>query len=139
MKRFMLATNMLALLAIVGLSLSPDGANAKDPGIKEIMGKLHKGANAPLGVLKRDLQSDEPPWPEIQKVSREFLILGAALGKNPPPKGDKDSWAKFARQYYDNAKALDDAAQKKDKPGALAAQARIAGSCNACHNAHRAN
>lgn len=139
MKRCVLVTSILALLAVVSLTLSPNGADAKDPSIKEVMGKLHKGANAPLGVLKRELQSDDPPWPEIQKVSREFLILGAALGKNPPPKGDKDSWAKLARQYYDNAKALDDAAQKKDKPAALAAQGRIAGSCNACHNAHRAN
>src|SRR4051794_34226567 len=115
MKRFLLVTNLLVLLAIVGLVLNPDDAQGKDPTIKEIMGKLHKGANAPLGVLKRDLQSDDPPWLEIQKVSRDFLILGAALSKNSPPKGDKDSWAKFARVYYDNAKALDDAAQRKDR------------------------
>src|SRR5262245_48352457 len=120
MKRFMLVTSVAALLALVGLTWCPDDAQAKDPSIKEIMGKLHKGANAPLGILKRDLQSDDPPWLEIQKVSRDFLILGAALSKNAPPKGDKDSWAKYARQYYDNAKALDDAAQRKDRANALA-------------------
>ena len=89
MKRLLIVAGVLTPLSVVGLLLSPHDAQAKDPTIKEIMGKLHKGANAPLGVLKRDLQSDDPPWPEIQRVSREFLIHGAALYKNTPPKGER--------------------------------------------------
>jgi cytochrome c553 len=137
MKRLACVSSVLALVGGAALALLPREAAAKDPTVKEIMGKLHKGASAPLGLVKRDLQDDNPNWPEIQRLTHEFVVLGAALGKNPPPKGDKDSWAKLARQYFDDAKAMDDAAQRKDKAGSLAAQGRLAGSCAACHKAHR--
>ena len=39
--------------------------------------------------------------------------------------------------YVKNAKDLDVAAQQKDKRAAMAAQAKLAGSCKACHSAHR--
>ncbi len=136
MKRLAWVVGALALIVAVVL-VSVPGTDAKDPTIKEIMGKLHKGANAPIGLLKKDLQEDDPDWPEIQKTTKEFVTLGAALGKNDPPKGDADSWKKLTKQYFDNAKILDDAAKKKDKSGALSAQAKLAGSCLACHKAHR--
>ncbi len=119
-----------------GLVLFATVALAKDPTIKDVMDRLHKGSS-PLGNLKRDLQEDDPPWSEIQNTTRQFVTLGAFLAKNDPPKGDKESWARLAKQYFDNAKAMDAAAQQKDKSGTLAARERLAGSCTGCHKAHR--
>jgi hypothetical protein len=138
MKELKSVAGGVVLVSVLILALQPGGAEARDPTIKDVMSKLHKGLS-PLGQLKRDLQEDDPPWAEIQKTTHQFVVLGAALGKNDPPRGDKESWAKLARQYLENAKAMDESAQKKDRDGALAGQARLAGSCNACHKAHRPN
>lgn len=136
MKRLTLVALICGLLGVVLWNVGPE-ALAKDPTIKEIMSRLHKGAAAPLGTIKRDLQAANPPWSEIQKTSQEFVALGAALTRNAPPKGSKDSWAKLSNQYFGDAKAMDDAAKRMDRAGALAAHARLIASCNNCHNAHR--
>src|SRR6202011_605450 len=98
---------------------------------------LHKGANSPVSQLKGELAAPSPDWEKIQKTTKDFVILGAALAKNNPPRGDKESWAKLARQYFNDAKAMDDAAEQKDKQATLAARAKLAGSCMACHRAHK--
>jgi cytochrome c556 len=112
-------------------------AEEKVPTIKEIMDKLHKGANPPIILIKRNLQSADPDWEEIQKQTKDFAEMVAALEKNDPPKGDKGSWTRLTRQYIANAKAMDAAAQKMDKRETLKAQAKLAGSCTTCHKAHR--
>lgn len=111
--------------------------DTKTPTIKEVMDKLHKGANAPLATVGRGLKADTPDWPKLQKETKNFVILGAALAKNTPPRGGKESWEKLALNYFNNAKALDDAVQKENKDDAEAAYAKIRGSCMACHRAHR--
>jgi hypothetical protein len=112
-------------------------AEDKVPTIKEIMDKLHKGANPPIILIKRNLQSSDPDWEEIQKQTKEFMEMVEALEKNDPPKGDKGSWARLAKQYVGNAKAMNAAAQNNDKRETLKFQAKLAGSCTACHKAHR--
>jgi hypothetical protein len=139
MKQVACLAGTLALLAGAVLVLNSGGAVAKDPTIKEIMTRLHKGANAPLFRLKKELQAPQPDWGDVQKTTREFASLGAALEKDEPPRGGKESWAKLTREYAGSARTLDEAAQRKDKPAALAAQARLAGTCMACHKAHRPN
>jgi hypothetical protein len=119
------------------LVLNSGGAGAKDPTVKEIMTRLHKGANAPLFRLKKELQAGQPNWGDIQNTTKEFATLGVALEKDDPPRGGKESWARLTREYAGSARTLDEAAQRKDKPAALAAQTRLAGSCMACHKAHR--
>src|SRR4051795_1452459 len=86
-----------ALGAVTLLALAAGGVTAKDPTIKEVMGKLHKGANAPLQQVKKDLQGGNPDWDEIQTITKEFVTLGTALGKNEPPTGDKASWDKLTK------------------------------------------
>jgi mono/diheme cytochrome c family protein len=112
---------------------------AADLTIKEVMGKAHKGPNSLLANLGKDLKDDEPEWTDIQKETKELVELGTTLGKNDPPKGDKQSWKNLTKAYLDNAKALDAAAQKKDKATAQSYQAKLAGSCKACHTAHNPN
>src|SRR2546421_13078969 len=115
----------LVLLALVVAVLAwPAGAADKVPPIKEIMGKLNKpgGLRPNLG---QDLMADEPDWDEIQKETREFAALAAALAKNTPPVGDKGSWDRLAAAYAADAAALDAAAQKKDKRGTQSVHARL--------------
>ena len=131
MKRTACVASVLAVLIMAAR------ADDSTPSIKEIMGKLHKGANAPLAKLKTALKTDTPDWKDVQDLSKDFVILGAGLAKNEPPKGDKSAFVKLADAYYQNAKALDDAAKAEDKAKAQAALSKIGASCKACHSAHK--
>ncbi len=132
-------------IAVVVMATVPIAAGAvgafqdKTPTIKQVMGKLHKGAKSQQKVLDTQIKAESPDWDAIQKTTKDFVILGAALEKNDPPKGSKDSWKKQADKYYANAKALDDAAADKDVDKVKAAQKTIGASCKACHSAHREN
>jgi hypothetical protein len=132
-----LACVVAGVIGIAVIAHGPTFAEDKIPTIKEIMDRLHKGANPPIILIKRSLQSGDPDWEEIQKQTKEFVDLGKALGKNDPPMGDKASWTKLAKQYLENAKGMDAAAQKNDKRETLRYQAKLAGSCTTCHKTHR--
>lgn len=131
MKRTACAASVLAVLIIAARADDPT------PSIKEIMGKLHKGANAPLAKLKRALKSDTPDWKDVEDLTKDFVSLGADLAKNKPPKGDNSAFKKRADAYYEYAKALDAAAKAEDKAKAQSALNKIGGSCKACHSAHK--
>jgi cytochrome c556 len=137
MKSLVCGVSVLALLALAVLSTGPAGAADETPSIKDVMGKLHKGANSPLGLLKAELKSASPDWDKIQKSTKDFVILGASLAKNDPPKGDVASYKALATNYFNNSKALDDAAQAKDAAAAKAAFNKLSASCKECHTAHK--
>jgi hypothetical protein len=59
MKRAARAASVLAILIIAAR------ADDSTPSIKEIMGKLHKGPDAPLAKLKTALKSDTPDWKDV--------------------------------------------------------------------------
>jgi cytochrome c556 len=127
-----------AVLVAAVLSASPAASGDDEtPTIKQVMDKLHKGARSPLAQLKTALKAANPDWTKVQKSTKEMVTYGAALPKNDPPRGDKASFEKLATAYYDNAKALDEAAEKEDKQVAQAAYAKVSASCKACHSAHR--
>jgi cytochrome c556 len=132
---------VLGAVALVVSSLayraSQAGAEPETPTIKHVMNKLHKGANSPLSQLKGELAAPSPDWEKIQKTTKDFVILGAALAKNDPPKGDKESWKTLSDHYFAEAKVLDDAAHAKDQAAAQAAQKKLSASCKACHTPHK--
>jgi cytochrome c553 len=127
----------LAACAALVLVASSSGAEDKTPPIKEIMNKAHKGGDSLLATVGKDLKADKPDWDDVQKLSKQLVELGTALGKNKPPKGDQDSWDKLTKEYVETANTLVAAADKKEKKDAAAAQAKLAGSCMACHKAHK--
>jgi cytochrome c556 len=138
MKRLVCLVSTLAVVALVAGAGAGAGAGADDPpSIKDVMDKLHKGANAPLAKLKAALKSDAPDWKSVQDLTKDFVVFGAALGKNDPPRGDKAAYDKLANAYYENAKSLDDAAKAEDTAKAKAALNKIGASCKACHTAHK--
>ena len=128
----------LAALAIVGLALATAGAKDDEvPSIKEVMQKLHKGAKSPLAAIKKSLADDSPDWKDLQDKTKDFVILGAALAKNEPPKGEFESWKKLADGYFEDSKDLDDAAKEEDLKATRDAFKEVSGSCMACHKAHK--
>lgn len=138
MRRWTRMVGLFTLLAGFALFVgSVVAQGSKPPTVKEVMARLHKGASAPLLELKRDLQADVPRWDVLQKNSQEFVAGGMALTRNDPPRGDKASWARLSKQYLDTVTAMNDAVQKQNKAGALAAHSALIGSCNTCHDAHR--
>jgi hypothetical protein len=125
-----LAAVLAALLAGVAL------AQEKVPAIKEIMARLNKPGGL-YPTISKELKADDPDWGEVQQQAKTFVMMAAALGKNGPPKGEPESWAKLTQEYADNARALEAAAAKKDRPAADAARARLGGdACKTCHKAH---
>jgi hypothetical protein len=129
----------VACITVVCLTVVSWSARGQDvsTSTKDIMIRLHKGSGCLLATLGKELKSTSPPWPDVQKDVHEFVVLGQALGHNEPPRGDKGSWARLTGQYLENARAMEQAAQKQDKKGTLDARSRILGSCKTCHNAHK--
>jgi len=107
------------------------------PTIKQIMGKLTKGPNSLTPVIGKELEADPPAWETIGPQTQEYARLAAAMSKNDPPRGSKESWAKLATAFATTAEALNKAAQAKDRNAALEAHGVITGSCMECHREHR--
>jgi hypothetical protein len=126
------ATPLVALFA-AGL------VAAEDPPltIKEVMGQLNRPPRGLTGLLRKELQADQPDWDQIQGQTRKYATLVAGLGKAEPPKGDADSWTRLTKEFLENARAMEDAAKKQDKRGVLAAHAKISRSCTGCHRMHK--
>ncbi|WP_435008386.1 cytochrome c [Tundrisphaera lichenicola] len=132
--------NWLAMgaVSLVLVGVATVGAfEEKTPSIKSVMTKLHKGPKAEFSVLKTQVEAETPDWDAISKTTEDFVTLGAALGKNDPPKGEKDSWKKLSAKYLKDAEALDEAAEAKDLDKLKAAQKAMGASCKACHTPHR--
>jgi cytochrome c556 len=136
MKRMLCAVSATALImsAVVVPAIGRDGEN---PSIKDVMGKLNKGNNAPLAQLKTALKAQKPDWKGIQESTKLFAEYGQAMPKNEPPRGDASAYKKLAHTFATNSKDLDDAAKKEDLTATKAAFGKISGSCMSCHRAHR--
>jgi hypothetical protein len=107
------------------------------PTIKQVMVKLTKGPNSLTPVIGKELEAEPPAWETIQPQTKEYARLAAAMSKNEPSKGAKESWTKLSTAFADSAAALDKAAQAKNKDAALEAHGQLAGSCMECHKEHR--
>ena len=128
----------LALLLVGALALTPSrAADKENPSIKEIMTKAHKGGDSLIGKLGNELKAPDPDWAKIQEQTKVLVDLGTALGKNEPPKGDKESWEKLTKAYLDNARDMDAAAEKKDKVSTAADLQKVRGMCANCHKVHK--
>jgi Cytochrome C' len=141
MRSLICAATLLGFLALVGWTSRPAGAQSDDevPTIKEIMKKLHKGAQAPLKSVQTALKTSSPDWSKVGEDAKVIEKYGAYLPKNEPPRGEKESFEKLAKAYEKNAKALKEAAEKEDLDKAKDATKKLGSSCAACHKAHRPN
>ena len=125
-------------LAAAGLMLTNLGAaDDKVPSVDEIM----KAVNKKKGGLHADvadlLKAGSVDWTTVQDKTKKYSAMADFLGKNDPPQGDKKSWEKLTKAYAAEAKALYDAAGKKDKSGCNSAMGKLQKSCMGCHKVHR--
>ena len=138
MKRIACTTGVLAMVIAVALVTGSAGAGDEAASIKDIMGKLHKGAKGHLNQVKAQLKSDSPPnWAVIKTEAKEIDSLSAGLGKFDPPKGDVSAYKTLAASYHKNAEALEAAADKEDLSATKAAFTKLSTSCKECHSAHK--
>jgi len=124
------------LLAAVALLAGAALAGGKAPTIKDIMSRLNKPGGLYPSISK-ELKADDTDWDEVHDQSKTFAKLAAELGKNTPPKGSPESWAKLTKEYADNARLLEQAAAKRDRTAANAARSRLGNdACKTCHKEH---
>ena len=126
----------VSLVAFVLAGSAPVSAD-ENPTTEEIMKKLH-GKTGSHKLINKALPADgEPDWEAITKHAKIYADLSALLEKNKPTMGDEKSWKKLAQAYAKDAKALADAAAKKDKNGVKEVFAKLKESCDTCHENHR--
>ena len=123
------------LVAFVLAGSAPVSADDKSPTTEEIMKKLH-GKNGSHKLINKALDGD-PDWATITKHAKIYADLAALLDKNKPEKGDEASWKKLSQAYAKDAKALSDAAAKKDANQVKEVFGRLKESCETCHENHR--
>lgn len=138
MKTWLLGAAVAAGLVVANVGADRlTAADDKVPTIEEIMKKVNKGKGALHGQVGDALKQGTVDWDAVQKRTKEIAALADFLGKNDPPKGSKESWAKLTKTYADDAKALNAAAEKMDKTAAMSAHRKLQGECMGCHRAHR--
>ena len=124
--------------ALGALSLSPTNAqDKKDPSIKDIMTRAHKGGNSLLAAIGKEVKSKTTDFATAEAHAKELVALGVSLGKNEPSKGGKESWEKLTKDYLDHAKKLEQAISSKDQKVAQAEHGKLGSSCAACHKVHK--
>jgi cytochrome c556 len=123
------------LVAFVLAGSSPVSADDKTPSTEDIMKKLH-GKNGSHKLINKALDAG-PDWDTITKHAKIYADLAALLEKNKPEKGDAGSWKKLSQAYAKEAKALSDAAAKKDTNQVKEVFGKLKESCDACHENHR--
>jgi cytochrome c556 len=104
---------------------------------KQVMAKIGKPPQGLTMVIGKELEAEQPAWETLQPQAKEYARLTAILGDCDPPKGSKESWAKFTGEFTEAANALNSAAQEKDRDKAKAAHTKLQESCTKCHQEHR--
>ena len=123
------------LVAFVLTGSPAVNADDKQPTNEEIMKKLHGKAGSHKLINKA--LDGEPNWDDIAKHAKIYADLSALLEKNKPDKGDESNWKKLAQGYAKDAKALSEAAAKKDKDTVKTIFTKLKESCETCHEVHR--
>lgn len=121
--------------ASAGQKKDKDKKEEKLPDISEIMKIAHAKTDGYLAKITGEAKGEK--WEDAQKDAKNLVLAGENLGKNKPPKGDAKNWEKLTKKYVENAKAVADAADKKDAKGVTAAIGMIQKSCGECHGAHK--
>ena len=124
----------IVLAAGLGRVYGVDKADKKSPSakeVKELMAKAHKGDKSPLADLTRQLQAENPEWGQ---VNQDVKVLGdMAEMLRASPETYKVVYTGSADAYITSTKALDRAAQGKDRKAAAEALTGLQKSCAACH------
>ena len=140
MVRLFVLAGLLALAVLVfGTPLLAEDKDkkkdAKPKSIEEVMERAHAGDDAYKAVVTAALKSGD--FDKAAAPMKAWSALAPHLGRFDPPKGDKASWKKLAKQYGEQVKALAVAIDKKDKDKAKATLSKLNTSCASCHKQHK--
>jgi cytochrome c556 len=129
-----------ALLAGFSLCVALDAATAtaaddKKPAAIDVIMKKVNGKKGLVAKVEEAGKGEK--WDDAGKDAAEIKKLTADLGKNDPPKGDKDNWAKLSKKYAEQGAAIADAVEKKDAKALATAVKSIKGGCKECHDTHQ--
>lgn len=129
------AFGMMAVVLAFGSAASraEDKKDDKLPDIAEIMKKGHAKSDGYIAKTKDAAKAEK--WEDAVKYAKDLNILGEALGKNKPPKGDDKSWKSLTDKYAASTKAALEGAEKKDAKAVNTALGGI--NCGGCHKAHK--
>ena len=127
-RRWTFASVACVCLAVLGFRLTgSEAADKKEPSMKELMRKTHKGDNSPLMRVDRQLRADAPAWTEVRKDVAALMVVSDALKK----RGNEGY--RSPALYIQGMKALDVATKKEDRKDAGAALGQVKASCMSCH------
>jgi hypothetical protein len=138
MLRKILKVTLVAALGVMAVVLAygssaATGADDKLPDIPEIMKKGHAKTDGYIAKIRAAAKDEK--WEDANKYAKSLELLGEALGKNKPPKGDAESWKKLTEKYVDNTKLVLKGTEDKD---AKAVNKGLGGiNCMECHRAHK--
>jgi len=117
---------IMAALTVSFVGISGAEEKKEPQAVKAVMKKFHSAPKGEDPICKQFLTG------KASEADIKLLLVGYEdLGKNDPPKGDKDGWKKKTTALLAAAKDL---AAKKD--GAMDAY-KTAVNCMACHSEHR--
>jgi mono/diheme cytochrome c family protein len=120
-----------------GPNPGPNAAPRGPTPIRDIMVKLARGPASLTGRMTTELEADPIPWDEVQGHAKEYVDLVLLMAEHEPPRGTKESWAKYTDAFAKGAEALSAAAQANDKNAVAAANMALSNSCMACHQQHK--
>ncbi len=136
MIRKLLNAGVFAGLGVVAMLATYGTANSAnllaDPEVSEIMKKSFGKGGLKTSVAAA-VKGEQ--WDDAAKLAKEWVELGAALGKNKAPKGDAKSWEKQCGGFANATKAILAATEKKDAKAATKAIGSF--NCGGCHKAHK--
>lgn len=141
MLRKLLKVTLAASLGVMAVVLSYGGATGADekkkdeklPDISEIMKKGHAKTDGYIAKIRESAKDEK--WEDANKYAKSLALLGEALGKNKPPKGEADSWEKLSKKYAENTKLVLKGTEDKD---AKAVNKGLGGiNCGECHKLHK--
>jgi len=124
-----------SIVALVLTGTTPVSADDKTLSNEDIMKKLHGKMGSHKQINKA--LDGAPDWDTITKHAKIYAELTAQLPKNKPEKGDDKSWKMLSEAYAKDAKALNEAAAKKDADTVKTVFGKLKESCDACHENHR--
>lgn len=114
---------------------------ADEPGPRSISALMHRlftVKKAPYKVVAAELDAKAPDWETVRQAGETYETLTVELSKKTPRHGSKESWRRLVDRQAAAARAISAAAEAHDVAELRAAHRRIAASCKACHDAHRA-
>ena len=126
---------MLAVFVCYGAAANASDQKDDLPDISEIMKKGHHKTDGYLARIKASAK--EGKWEDASKDAKSLILLGDALGKNKPPKGEAKSWETLTKKYQANTVAVEKAVAGKDVKGVDATVGAIQKSCGECHSQHK--